>query len=55
MKFLLYKRYKEKSVYYLTSYTLTFFLSFPKRSNLTVPDTLANKVWSLPIPTFTPG
>ena len=44
-----------KNVYYLTSYTLTFFLSLPKRSNFTFPVINANKVWSFPIPTFTPG
>lgn len=36
-------------------YTLTFFLSRPKRSKRTTPSTLAKRVSSPPRPTFSPG
>ncbi len=48
--------------FYLNNYfavssgtTETVLRSFNPRLNFTVPVTLANIVWSLPIPTFNPG
>ena len=39
----------------ITGYTDTCFLSRPLRSKRTIPSTLANKVSSPPLPTFSPG
>ena len=33
----------------------TCLRSLPRRSNFTLPDFMANRVSSLPLPTFTPG
>ena len=43
------------NVYSLRGVTLTYDLPAPFLQNSTVPSTRAKSVWSLPIPTFSPG
>lgn len=43
------------NAYSLRGVTLTYDLPAPFLQNSTVPSTRAKSVWSLPIPTFSPG